>query len=320
MTKQSFNIPPPTLTEKNLKSQAGRVIIITGGYAGIGLELSKILYNAGATVYIAGRSEEKANTALKSIKSTYPASKGKVNFLQLDLSSLSSIKQSAEAFLAQEDRLDVLINNAGVMTPPSKTTNKDGHDLQWGTNCLGPFLFTQFLIPILSQTATTAPANSVRILWAGSAAIQTSSPKGGIVYEKGKDQIKLFSDQMTNYGGTKVGNLYLAHVFQQQLKSKGIVSTCFNPGNLRSELQRHMPTPVVKILNAVLLHPTVFGAYTELWAAVSEDLTVEKSVKYVMPWGRDGDDLLREDVKKGLDDGAAQKFWDHCEKETASYN
>jgi retinol dehydrogenase-12 len=112
--RQSAWIPAPALTEKNLPNQAGRVFIVTGGYAGIGYELSKILYQHNGTVYIAGRSADKANKALASIREAIPNSKGKLEFMHVDLADLSTIKPGVEKFLARESRLDVLTNNAGV--------------------------------------------------------------------------------------------------------------------------------------------------------------------------------------------------------------
>lgn len=87
---------------------------MTGGYAGVGFELCKILYAHNATVWIAGRSESKAQKAITSIKDLSPGSNGTVYFLNLDLSDFSTIKPAVESFLAQEQRLDVLVNNAGV--------------------------------------------------------------------------------------------------------------------------------------------------------------------------------------------------------------
>jgi len=112
--RQSTWIPTPELTEKNLPSQAGRVFIVTGGYAGIGYELSKILYQHNGTVYVAGRSAEKGNKAISSIREAVPDSKGKLEFMHIDLADLTTIKPGVEKFLAQESRLDVLTNNAGV--------------------------------------------------------------------------------------------------------------------------------------------------------------------------------------------------------------
>lgn len=95
-------------------SSCDQVFIVTGGYGGVGFELCKILYAHNATVYIAGRSSSKAEKALETIKKESPNSNGRVEFLSLDLSDLSSIKPAVESFQAQQQRLDVLVNNAGV--------------------------------------------------------------------------------------------------------------------------------------------------------------------------------------------------------------
>ena len=141
--KQTYFIPKPTLTEENLPDQSGKVRIsllykwntlklmiipqvhiVTGGYAGVGLELTKILYQKNATIYAAGRSEGKAKKAIEAMKIEFANSTGKIEFLQLDLDDLSTIKRSAEEFLSKESRLDVLVNNAGVMVPPAGSKTK----------------------------------------------------------------------------------------------------------------------------------------------------------------------------------------------------
>lgn len=122
--RQCYFIPKPTLTENNLTDQSGRVCIVTGGYAGVGKELSKILYGKNATVYIAGRSEEKGKNAIEEIKKAHPSSDGRLEFLKVDLSDLTTIKASAEDFTRREQRLDVLTNNAGVMNPPVGSKGK----------------------------------------------------------------------------------------------------------------------------------------------------------------------------------------------------
>ena len=108
--KQSFWMPAPVLTEKNLPDQTSRVYIVTGSNTGVGKELADILYGANATVYVAARTESKSQDAISQIKAKHPGAKGKIEFLKLDLSDLPSIKKSAEAFLAAEKRLDGLIS------------------------------------------------------------------------------------------------------------------------------------------------------------------------------------------------------------------
>ena len=92
---------------------------MTGGYSGVGFELSQILYGHNATVYIVGRSRSKASAAIDHIRTRFPSSLGRLEFLGVDLSDLSTIKPGVEAFLAREQRLDVLVNNAGVRHMPA---------------------------------------------------------------------------------------------------------------------------------------------------------------------------------------------------------
>ena len=92
------------------------MFIVTGGYVGVGFELCKILYAHNATVWIAGRSESKAQKSMRAIEDASPHSSGSIKFLQVDLSNLSTIKPAVESFGAQSQRLDVLVNNAGVRT------------------------------------------------------------------------------------------------------------------------------------------------------------------------------------------------------------
>lgn len=149
---------------------------MTGANTGLGKELTKILYSKHAKVYMAARSEAKANAAMDEIRKLYPSSKGDLVYLQLHLDDLSTIKKSADEFLAKEQRLDVLWNNAGVMVPPAGSTTAQGYELQLGVNNIGTFLFTHFLSPVLAATARSrsrsAPENSVRVVWVSSDAAQ----------------------------------------------------------------------------------------------------------------------------------------------------
>ncbi|KAJ5218444.1 short-chain dehydrogenase [Penicillium cinerascens] len=316
---QCYRIPEPPLTEKNLPDQDGRVHIVTGGYAGVGRKLSAILYGKGATVYIAGRSEQKAEDAMSQIKEEHASSSGHLHFLLLDLNDLSTIKASVQNFLSKETRLDVLVNNAGVMFPPKGSKTTQGHDLQFGTNMLGPFLFTKLLMPIMVETAKTAAPGSVRVTWAASLAIQILSPNGGGLVLDESGAPKIFDSQQTNYGQTKVGNVFLAVKTQELFGSQGIRSVSFNPGNLKTELQRHSSGLMMKVAEP-MLYPAIFGAYTELYSGWSEEIGADKSITYVMPWGRDGTDLVRSDIQKAIGNGLADKVWDWCELETTKYS
>lgn len=322
--QQAFFIPQPQLTEANLPDQTGKVVIITGGYAGVGQKLAQILYDKNATVYIAGRSKSKADQAIAEISSARSGNKGSISFLELDLSDLTTIKPAAESFLAKESRLDVLINNAGVMVPPKGSKSTQGHELQIGTNCLGPFLFTKLLLPTMEKTAASAPTASVRVAWAGSFAVDALSPSGGITFdgqgEEGANVRSHPTNQETNYGMSKVGNLYLATEFARRYPQSPVIHTAFNPGNLKTSLQRHSAMLDSWIIEKLILYPAVYGAYTELFAGWSEEVTPQKNGAYVWPWGRFGG--VKADVQKEIDmgeNGKAGRFWAWCEKETRSY-
>ena len=120
-----------------------------------------------------------------------------------------------------------------------KGSNDPRHNqVHLGTNCVGPCLLFKLLLPTLTKTATSSPTGSVRVLWAGSIAVDVNSPKpGGMVVDNAgrpKD-----TDELTSYGQSKVGNVFLARMHAKTTPETGVVHAAFNPGNLRTELQRH---------------------------------------------------------------------------------
>ncbi|KAK3650661.1 short-chain alcohol dehydrogenase [Elasticomyces elasticus] len=305
---QSFFLAPPRLTE--LSDQHGRVTIVTGGYAGVGYELSKILYQHNGTVYVAGRSPEKGERAINAIKAAIPRSKGRLEFLFLDLGNLTGIKKSAEEFMI-----------------PLGSKTIQGYELQIGTNCVAPYLFTKLLTPLLQQTAASSPAGSVRVTWAASLGVDVQSPPhGGFDLASDGAPILNTTRTMTNYGMSKVGNYFLASQFavRNPVKDgKGVLSLAFNPGNLRTELQRDMQGLTKWVISTLLLYPAVFGGYTELYAGWAEETgRAEHHGGYVLPWGRVGD--VRDDVQHEIEagkkgEGKAVKFWEWCDSETKAY-
>lgn len=312
--------PAPSLTEANLQSQRGKVFIVTGGYSGVGLELCKILYRAGGKVYLAGRSEEHASNAIAQIKSSIQSSDGALVFLPLHLDDLSSIKSAVETYNAAESRLDVLFNNAGVSNPPSGSVSAQGHDLQFATNCLGPHLLTQLLLPTLRRTSEREPPVSVRVVWTASIVVDASAPKGGAILE---ELLRKDTKPQRNYENTKVGNWFLANALDAEERPSGILSVVVNPGNLKTGLTRHI-SPLVPFLAAPLLYPARMGAYTELWAGISSELTLSDGGRYILPWGRfhpnPREDLLR--AMKRKDDGgtdAAAIFVQYCEDQILEF-
>ncbi|ETI25340.1 hypothetical protein G647_02112 [Cladophialophora carrionii CBS 160.54] len=325
---QSFGLPAPPLTEKNLPDQTGKVYLITGSNAGVGYHVASILYGHNAKVYVAARTESKALAAIEAIKQEYPKSQGKLEYLHLNLSDLTTIKASAEDFLSREDKLHWLDNNAGVMVPPKGSKGSQGMDLTYQTNILGPFLFTKLLLPILKRTAEQEPQGTVRVSWAGSLAVELQSPKGGLVWKKGKDGEDTLDDKGDNqlaYGVSKAANYFFATEFGKRFGPRdGVLHNCYNPGNLASELQRHTAeqygTIAARLLQ-ILLYPAIYGAYTEIFSGLAPELTLEKDQgRYIIPWGRRAlsmrADISHEATKE---DGQASKLFEWCEKVTKEY-
>ena len=133
--------------ENQVPSQAGKTAFVTGANTGIGFDTARVLAEKGARVLLGCRDEQRANKAMNAIRARVP--NASLAWVALDLTSLASIRSAAEQVLA-EDRLDFLVNNAGVMVPP-KTLTEDGFELQFGVNHLGHFALTGHLLPLLKR-------------------------------------------------------------------------------------------------------------------------------------------------------------------------
>ncbi|KAG6357821.1 hypothetical protein INS49_013700 [Diaporthe citri] len=314
--------PKPSFTEQNLGSQAGKVFLITGANSGVGFELAKLLYQKNGTVYIAARSEGRIKAAIESIKQEFPSSTGRLASVVVDLSDLRTVRPAAQDFLEREDRLDVLFHNAGVMLTSNDAKGAQGHELRMATNCLGPQLLTDLLAPLLVRTARAQPArkDAVRVVWVSSM-VNASAPKGGIVWDEAVNKPKVLPGGMDQYMQTKVGDVFLAHEWGQRLGSDGIVSVSSHPGLVRTELQRD--NKAMQTMMGIIFKPTKFGAYTELFAGFSPEVTVEKNGSFLIPWGRFSslrDDIAAGTRPKGQDGtGLSKKFWDYCESDVGSF-
>ncbi|KAI5114641.1 hypothetical protein M0805_001569, partial [Coniferiporia weirii] len=186
-------------------------------------------------------------------------------FLELDLASLKSVKRAAAEFQSKESQLHILFNNGGVMIPPIEQLTQEGYDLQFGTNCLGHFYFTQLLLPTLIDTAKSTPEKQARVI--------TTSSSGHLMHGPGFkwDTLKGDSPARTKYGRqmlyaqSKYGNVVVARELAQRYGDQGIISISVNPGNLKTELQRHTSGLQLRILS-LMLYPAPMGALTQLWA------------------------------------------------------
>ncbi|KAH8818745.1 NAD(P)-binding protein [Flagelloscypha sp. PMI_526] len=301
--------PKSKFSTQDIPDLTGRIALVTGGNSGIGYYTVKALLEHNAKVYLAARSREKALVAIDKLKAE---TNGKeAIFLQLDLSSLADVKRAAEEFKTKESQLHIVINNAGVMTPPLEQITQDGYDQQFGTNVLGHYYLTVLLLPLL-ESATQSLPTAVRVVNVASSAIYSWNEKD-LKWNTLKDgPARKKMSPMALYAQSKVGNIVFSNEFARRFGDKGIVSTSLNPGNLSSDLYRHKSRFVQWLLEKLVLHPVQQGVLTSLWAATSVEGQTFNG-KYLIPWARIGKMIPicgDEDVGKAL--------WTWCNEQVAN--
>lgn len=199
----------------------GKVCIVTGANTGIGLETAAALIDRGATVVLACRDESKANRALQEIATRNGSGTG--HAMKLDLASLKSVSAFAAAFRERFNRLDVLVNNAGVM-PGKRYTTEDGFELIFGTNHLGHYLLTHKLLDLLRRSA---PARIVVVA-------STMHHRGQINFDDLQAEHKY--GPMSVYSNSKLANVMFAFALARRLKGSGVTANCLHPGIVRTQI------------------------------------------------------------------------------------
>ena len=240
-------------TVSNIPDQSGRVAIITGANTGIGFETAAALAAKNATVVMACRSKEKAEDAISRIRERTPGAE--LEFIELDLASLASVERFADTFLQGHERLDLLINNAGVMIPPLGHTD-DGFELQFGCNHLGHFALTGRLIDLLEAT----PGSRV-------ATVSSMAHRFGTMDFDNLNAEKSY-DKMPAYGQSKLANLLFTFELQRRLDAKGskVLATAAHPGWTGTDLSRH--SGLINFMGTFLAQTPPMGALPTLRAAV----------------------------------------------------
>lgn len=249
-------------TGKDIKNQYGKTVIVTGGNTGIGYETALALYQAGANVTIACRDKGKAEKAIINMQTRKGTGSLEVGIL--DLASLGSVKKFAETFIQQNNQLNILINNAGVATPPASKTI-EGYELQFGVNFLGHFALTGLLYPLLQATPGSR--------------IVTLSSNGYQNAVIDFDNLKSEKDYnpLREYRQSKLANLIFSIELDRRIKSKGhqVLSIAAQPGANNTELIRHLSDEEIAIGRQRLgdfMEPWQ-GALSSLYAAVSDEAT-----------------------------------------------
>ncbi|MFT6765013.1 MAG: NAD(P)-dependent dehydrogenase (short-subunit alcohol dehydrogenase family) [Candidatus Aldehydirespiratoraceae bacterium] len=244
----------------DVTGQSGRTFLVTGANTGLGFETAKVLAARGARVLLGCRSQDKAEAAMAKISAMTPDAD--LAFIPLDQNDLASVAAAAE-IVGDEDRLDVLVNNAGIMMPPLQFT-VDGFESQFGVNHLATFALTSHLLPKLAKTP-------------GSRVVVTSSiaHKPGEILFDDIDASSKYSAQ-ERYQQSKLANLLFMYELDRRLQDAGseTVSVGCHPGIASTDLGRHMPRLLTMAMPAVglLFNSPAQGAWPTLMAATSDDV------------------------------------------------
>jgi NAD(P)-dependent dehydrogenase (short-subunit alcohol dehydrogenase family) len=294
-------------TSRDIPDQQGRTAIVTGANSGLGQIVARELARAGAEVVIAIRDTGKAQAAEAAIRSLAPSARLEV--ARLDLADLSSVRAFSERFLANHDRLDLLVNNAGLMAAPYRRT-ADGFELQFGTNHLGHFALTGLLLPALRDRV------GARVVTVSSGAHWT----GRISFDDLQGERRY--SRWGAYSQSKLANLLFALELDRRLRSAGrpLISVAAHPGYAATNLQLSAPPLyerlAMRVANRLVAQSAEMGALPILYAAVAPDLAAGS---YVGPDGRGerrGYPTLVKPSQDAQDAPTARRLWEVSENLT----
>jgi NAD(P)-dependent dehydrogenase (short-subunit alcohol dehydrogenase family) len=263
-------------TAADIPDQTGRTAIITGANTGLGFETAAALAARGAHVVLAVRNLEKGKQAAARITAATPGAG--VELQELDLTSLESVRAAAAQLRSDHDRIDLLINNAGVMYTP-KSTTKDGFEMQFGTNHLGHFALTGLLLdrllPVAGSRVVTVSSLGHRIR----AAIHFDD----LQWERSYSRVGA-------YGQSKLANLLFTYELQRRLAPRGTtIAVAAHPGGSNTELMRNLPRLVAAA--SALLEPLMQNA--DLGALPTLRAATDPAVRGGQYFGPDGFQEIR---------------------------
>jgi NAD(P)-dependent dehydrogenase (short-subunit alcohol dehydrogenase family) len=246
-------------TTADIPDQTGRVAVITGANTGLGYETARALAEHGAHVVLAVRNLDKGKDAAARITADGP--RGEVALQELDLTSLDSVRAASRQLRSDYDRIDLLVNNAGVMWTPKSVTS-DGFELQFGTNHLGHYAFTGLLLDRLLPVA-------------GSRIVTVSSIGHRILADIHFDDLQWEHsyNRVAAYGQAKLANLLFTYELQRRLASHGTtIAAAAHPGGSSTELSRDLPRALGRGFDLVS-QDAAMGALPTLRAATDPHVT-----------------------------------------------
>lgn len=294
-------------TAESMGSQAGKVVLVTGANSGIGYQAARELARHGAVVLLGCRSVAKGQAARDSIVKEQPGAQ--VEIVELDLASLDSIRSFAQAYVAGGAKLDVLVNNAGVMALPTRELTVDGFERQFGTNHLGHFALTGLLMP--SLLAATAP----RVVTVASLAHRN----GKIEWDnlQGERSYSAWGA----YNASKLANILFARELDRRAKEAGskLVSVAVHPGVSATNIANYgtdLKTRLFKLFGPLMVQSDAMGALPTLYAATVPEV---QGGEYIGPDGRGemkGYPKVVQPRPQALDEPTGRKLWNVSEQLT----
>ncbi|KAI0904162.1 putative short-chain dehydrogenase [Ustulina deusta] len=255
------------LEDNNLiQAWPDKVVLITGATSGIGIETTRAMYATGARVFILVRDTAKAQPIVAEIISSTHGN-GEIEIIEMDLDSLDSVKNAARQFLQKSSRLNVLINNAGVMACP-RTVTVDGFERQFAVNYLAHFTLTGHLLPTLVSSSSRA-FNS-RVIWVSSS---------GHRHEHGVPDLADLGildryEPWAAYGQSKTAMIWASNYVDRAYGPRGVHSLAVHPGGIMTNLSQYMPAEMMAAFMAdeaavKALKSAAQGAATQVWAAAA---------------------------------------------------
>jgi NAD(P)-dependent dehydrogenase (short-subunit alcohol dehydrogenase family) len=300
--------PNMAFTVADIPDLTGKLTVITGATGGLGYETALALAGAKATVVLTGRNAQKGADALARIRAVHPSAD--ISFETLDLGSLAAVEAFATGFAARHEHIDVLVNNAGVMMPPSRKTTVDGFELELGTNHLGHFALTARLMPLLAGG---------RVVTVSSIAHRT----GSIHFDD--LQLERSYNPTRAYNQSKLANLMFAFELQRRSDAAGwgVTSIAAHPGVSGTDLIQNgmgmeggILAPAARFFVGIFGHPPAAGALPQIFAAASPDA---KAGAYYGPNGFmeiTGAPGVAQAKPQARDKAAATRLWTMSEELT----
>ena len=297
-----------------------RVVLITGGNTGLGFISAKEIaaMSDEFKVVIACRSVERGEKAMDNVPEF-------VDVMECDLSSFASVRRFAEAFKKKYARLDVLMNNAGIMALPERIVSEDGNELQMQTNHFSHFMLTAKLLPLMFDTERRHPERKPRVVNVASIAHEWGFIDNGNMNSEGVLGIPALGYPgwgWITYGRTKMANVLFTYELQRKLKKVGskMQAYCVHPGVVDTELQRNLPIDwYVNLREAGRLINPPEGAKGQIYVATSKELENDEGGKYsseLSNEGKPGEHAFRPSNAFSLDTENWARVWKESERIT----